>query len=208
MLTYSLCHDITLILGVEDPTYPGDTGFSRTLGAHGNEANHLVMGTHNGTHLDSPAHFVPGAKRLDDFPPDYFVRPVRVVETWGREWVTADDLAGVSLAAGEGLLLKTANSREGIVTCGQFREDFVAIAPDAAQWCVAHGVPLVGHDYTTVDHYGNREAPAHNLLLTNGIPLLEGANLAAVAPGQYTLLCLPLRIPGAEGAPCRALLVK
>lgn len=49
-------------------------------------------------------------------------------------------------------------------------------------------------------------APAHVALLRAGVFLLEGIDLSAVPPGEYELLCLPLKVAGAEGAPARALL--
>jgi arylformamidase len=207
VLPFTTCHDITVILGVENPTYPGDTPFSRTAPEAGSEANHLEMGTHNGTHLDSPAHFFPRAARLDDFPIGHFIRPAQVVETTDPLAVTVADLADVRLDAGEAVLFKTRNSREGLITSGEWTEGFVPVSREAAQWCVEHEVPLVGHDYITVDPYGDREAPAHHTLLGNGITILEGVNLRDVPPGRYLLVCLPLRMPGAEGSPCRAVLL-
>ncbi len=214
MLSYSTIYDITAVLGVENPTYPGDTPFSRTAPHTGpdadpevTEANQIVMATHNGTHLDSPAHFYPRAAHLDDFPLSHFIRPALVVEIADPEAVRAAELEEVALEPGEAILFRTRNSREGLVTSGEFTESFVPIARDAAQWCVDRKAPLVGHDYITVDAYGGREAPAHHLLLGNGIVVLEGANLRNVPPGRYTLFCLPLSMKGAEGSPCRAVLL-
>lgn len=102
------------------------------------------------------------------------------------------------------LLLKTRNSglwrREG------FREDFVYLAAEAAAFLVAVGVRLLGIDYLSVEGYRVEGAPAHLTLLRAGVFLLEGIDLSAVPPGDYELLCLPLKIAGAEGAPARALL--
>lgn len=215
MRPFTVCHDITLLLGAEAPIYPGDTVFTRSKPDappdHDPEVveyAHIVMGAHNGTHLDSPAHFFPREKHLADYPISYFLRPARVVEIEDPRLVTVAELVEVTLEPDEAILFKTENSRQGLISCGQFREDFVAISAEAAQWCVDHAVPLVGHDYITVDPYHSYEAPAHNCLLGHGIPLLEGVNLRNVAPGQYTLLCLPLKILGAEGAPARAVLVR
>jgi arylformamidase len=215
VLPFTVCHDITAVLGVENPTYPGDTPFSRVAphaapdaDPEGTEANQITMGTHNGTHLDSPAHFFPRATHLDDFPVSHFIRPARVVEITDPEAVRAAALEALALEPGEAVLFRTRNSRDGLVTSGQFSADFVYIAADAARWCVDRGVPLVGHDYVTVDPYGDSEAPAHHLLLGNGIVVLEGANLQGVAAGSYTLVCLPLSMRGAEGSPCRAVLLR
>ncbi len=215
MLSFTKAYDITIVLGVQNPTYPGDTPFARTAphAAPGadpevTEANQITMGTHNGTHLDSPAHFFPHSAHLDDFPVSHFIRPALVVEISDPEAVRASELVDVELDEGEAILFRTRNSREGLVTSGVFTESFVPIARDAAQWCVDHGVSLVGHDYITVDPYGDGEAPAHRLLLGNGVVILEGVNLWDVPAGRYTLICLPLSMQGAEGSPCRAVLLQ
>ena len=44
-------------------------------------------------------------------------------------------------------------------------------------------------------------------MLGAGVIALEGLMLRDVAPGAYQLVCLPLRLSGAEGAPCRAVLL-
>ncbi|MDM7912005.1 MAG: hypothetical protein QUS09_02820, partial [Methanotrichaceae archaeon] len=67
---------------------------------------------------------------------------------------------------------------------------------------------LVGIDYLSVDKYGNNAAPVHHLLLKNDVLILEGIDLKEVSPGEYFLLCLPLRLKGAEAAPARAVLAR
>jgi arylformamidase len=71
---------------------------------------------------------------------------------------------------------------------------------------VAAGVRLLGIDYLSVEGYRVTGAPAHHALLRAGVFLLEGLDLSIVPPGEYELLCLPLRLTGADGAPARALL--
>lgn len=67
---------------------------------------------------------------------------------------------------------------------------------------------LVGIDYLSVDPPDDPALPAHHVLLGAGVPILEGAALAGVAPGLYQLICLPLRISGGDGAPARAVLAR
>ncbi|MDX6645162.1 MAG: arylformamidase, partial [Miltoncostaeaceae bacterium] len=69
------------------------------------------------------------------------------------------------------------------------------------------GVRLVGIDYLSVAAPSD-PAPAHLALLRAGAVILEGLDLRAVAPGPYRLVCLPLRIEGADGAPARAVLIR
>jgi len=76
---------------------------------------------------------------------------------------------------------------------------------DAAQWLVDQGIRLIGVDYLSVHRYGD-DPLTHQILLRAGIVIVEGLNLAGVAPGKYELICLPLRLNGADGAPARAVL--
>ena len=77
--------------------------------------------------------------------------------------------------------------------------------PDLTAAGQERGVLLVGIDYLSIASYRD-PAPTHEALLPAGVTILESLDLRAVDPGWWTLTCLPLRIPGADGAPARALL--
>jgi len=68
-------------------------------------------------------------------------------------------------------------------------------------------VRLAGIDACSIESADNPEYPVHNILLSSGIIILEGLNLAKPPPGRYLLVCAPLKIAGAEGAPVRAILI-
>lgn len=205
-------YDISLILG-EAATYPGDTPYSREMiseissGAD-YDLSTLTLCAHAGTHLDAPAHFIAGGKTLDQYPLSRFLLPAQVISVDDDESIPRDALEGVDVRAGEALLFKTRNSRCGLPRQRTFNEDFVYLSEDAAQLCLDLGASLVGIDYFSVDKYGNDTAPVHYLLLKNDILLLEGIDLKEVSPGEYFLLCSPLRIKGAEAAPARAILAR
>jgi arylformamidase len=121
--------------------------------------------------------------------------------------VKAGDLDDIDTAPGDAILFKTGNSASGRCRSGVFSENFIYISAGAADACVEKKAGLVGLDYITVDRFGDDNAPAHHELLGSGIPVLEGIDLAAVSPGNYTLICLPLKIQGGEASPVRAVLV-
>jgi arylformamidase len=101
--------------------------------------------------------------------------------------------------------LRTRNSEWWPDGDDQFREDYVALTEDAAQWIVDRGISLVGIDYLSIQRF--EDGPAtHEILLANEVVILEGADLSGVESGQYELVCLPLCIEGVDGAPARALL--
>ena len=59
----------------------------------------------------------------------------------------------------------------------------------------------------SVDPFTSRDFPTHKTLLGHGIPIIENLNLREVPAGCYTLICLPLKMAGAEASPVRAVLV-
>ncbi|MBA3337552.1 MAG: cyclase family protein, partial [Chloroflexia bacterium] len=73
---------------------------------------------------------------------------------------------------------------------------------------VAHDIELVGIDYLSIESFDDHEHGTHRTLLGHGVLVIEGLNLAEVAPGPYLLLCLPLALAAGDGAPARVLLVE
>jgi arylformamidase len=106
----------------------------------------------------------------------------------------------------ERLLLRTANSALPDLYRTPFDEDYAALTLDGAEWLAARDLRLVGIDYLSVQRY-SEPLEVHLALLGAGIPLLEGLALAEVTPGSYELVCLPMRLVNAEGAPARAILL-
>ena len=83
--TFTDIYDISIILGEESIDYPRDTPFSlkhlSTFEDRGDyDLSSLTMRTHSGTHLDFPAHFIPGGKTADDYATREFIRPARVID--------------------------------------------------------------------------------------------------------------------------------
>ena len=204
-----ILHDISLRLGDQTVVYPGDPQFRRdvlaTIDQAGYEFSTLEMGAHSGTHIDAPAHFIEGGKRLDAFDPSRFVVPAVVVDLPGRAVIGPDDLAGLDLPSGGAILLKSDNSHAGLAGSGRYSEEYTCLSPAAAEVCVDLDASLVGIDYLSVDPVQG-DHPAHHILMAAEILILENIDLSDVRPGPYTLLCPPLAIPAAEASPARALL--
>lgn len=211
MIRYKTIYDISVLLGEESIDYPGDTPFSRELietinGSGIFELSKLEMSAHSGTHIDTPAHFIPNGKTLDSYPVQNFILPARVVNIEDKQAIRPAELKNLDIAPGDSILFKTGNSTTGRCKNGKFSESFVYLTLEAAEFCVEKKVSLVGIDYITIEKYGNESFPAHRKILGSGILILEGLNLGAVPPGNYTLMCLPLRIKGSEASPVRAVL--
>lgn len=156
--------------------------------------------SHAGTHLDAPNHFLPGGGDVESIPLACCIGPCRVIDVSGSGEI-APQLLPPDLEPGARLLLRTENSRRGLMRARRFDETFVRLGPAAAQQLADVGVSLVGIDYLSV---GGTDA--HRALLERGVVVLEGIDLSRVAPGNYELICLPLRLSGGEASPVRAVL--
>ena len=206
-------HDISIPISAAMPVYPGDPAVSIEPVlqiAKGDDANvsRLSFGNHTGTHLDPPAHFVPGGKSVDQLDLSTLFGPARVVDlTRVQAAITADDLerARIPQRAAR-VLCKTRNS--DLWARAGFQKDFVAFAWDAAQWIVDRGIRLIGIDYLSAESFGASEPKTHRILLGAGVIIVEGIDLRNVAPGNYTLACLPLKIKDGDGGPARAILIE
>jgi arylformamidase len=194
--------DVSVPLREGMVTYPGDpvVKLERAASiADGSPVNltRIDFGLHSGTHVDAPVHFLDDGAGIDEAPLDALIGPCEVVE--------APDLTRESVArAPEGVervLFKTPNSE--LWASDEFAEDFARLDGEAARLLVERGVRLVGVDYLSVG-----DEAAHHALLEAGVVPVEGLDLRGVEPGPYELVCLPLRVVGADGAPARVVLLR
>ncbi len=166
--------------------------------------SHLNMSAHSGTHVDAPAHVVPDGPGVESLALDVLVGDAYIADAQGTSLhLDAAAVEALDIPDGcERLILKTNNSR--LWDAPAFDPNFVSITDDCAECLIERGIRLVGIDYLSVSPAHN-PAPVHESLLRAGIVILEGLDLRGVPSGPCTLLCLPLLIPGADGAPARVL---
>jgi len=207
-------YDVSVPLSAATPTYPGDPGIEITSYLSlesGDSANvsQIKFGLHSGTHVDAPSHFISGGARVESLPLDNLIGAAEVIEVPAeldaidRRFVEANCVAGSSR-----ILFKTRNSAFWKNPEGGFRDDFVYIEPDAAQWLVQAGVKLVGIDYLSVERFKSADFATHLAFLSQDVVILEGLDLGAVSAGTYELICLPLKVAEGtgDGAPARVVL--
>jgi arylformamidase len=192
--------------------WPGDAPFERAETesiAKGAEANvsEIRGSSHSGTHMDAPRHYLPGAPGIDTMPITAGVGRARVIAITDPELIQVRDLEPYRLAQGERVLFKTRNSGRCWKT-NQFQTEFIYIPKETATYLVERRVQTVGVDYLSVGGFEKDGADTHRILLSAGIWIIEGLNLQQVEPGEYELVCLPLKILGSDGAPARAVLRK
>ena len=169
----------------------------------------LCLGSHTGTHIDAPSHFIRGAKGIDGVDLKRFIGPAWVADL-GRVngGITGAALDRARIPRGtRRVLLRTSNSRLWH-PARPFTTDFVYLAADGADWMVDRGVELVGIDYLSIEGYHVEGAPTHHRLLGAGIPILEGLDLLKVRPGRWQIAALPLRIKDGDAGLTRAVLWK
>lgn len=194
------------------PVYPGNTPIKLDFVLNYDTGGKLALssyslGAHTGTHVDAPMHFIKGGTPVDQVPLEKFVGPARVIDCSADAMVIdAAELNKHQWKGAKRILFRTRNSRNGWMSDPKFHEDFTYVAPDAAQLLADAGVELVGIDYLSIEKYAAPEPKTHLALLSKGIPVVEGLSLKDVAPGDYDLIVLPLRIVGHEAAPARAIL--
>ncbi|WP_445148150.1 cyclase family protein [Baekduia sp. Peel2402] len=201
--------DISMPLRPGMVAWPGSPGieasyFQDMAAGDVSTATRLSLDVHCGTHVDAPMHQVAGAAPMAAMRLEDLCGPAEVVEVGDAKRIDAADLQDVVPEGTTRVLLKTSNSRGGVVADG-FDEDYAALTAEGAQWLVDHGVVLVGIDYLSIQRFDEDNA-THVILLSAPIIILEGLTLTHVEPGSYELFCLPISVPELEAAPARAVL--
>lgn len=205
-------YDISVTISEKTPVYKGDPGieistFKAIASGDSANASQISLGLHSGTHVDAPNHFIDGTKRVHELDPQKLMGPCRVVDidktVVAIEPEHIGDIAGV-----ERVLLKTRNSEFWSTPEDGFRADFTYITPATAQMLVESGIVLVGIDYLSIEKSGSPGRPVHVGLLEKEIVILEGIDLRGIEPGDYELICAPLKYDGAtgDGSPARTFL--
>ncbi len=153
------------------------------------------MCAHNGTHIDAPFHFIKDGKTVDAICLEAFVGMAYVAEHNGI--VSGNDAAEI---------IEKAKEQNPEVANRILIKGSAEVSPEAAKIFASSGILLLGNESQTV---GPEDAPmaVHQLLLGANVILLEGIRLAEVSEGVYFLSAAPLNLFGADGSPCRAILI-
>jgi arylformamidase len=211
-------YDASLVIGIgqmEAPPVDGVNQFVReeifSMEKDGFQLSNLTMNCHSGTHLDSPSHFLKGGKTIDQYPIHRFIVPAVVVEIADEDMIRPRELVDARINEGDALLFKTSNSRRGLPEPGaSWWDKWVYLSPEAADFCVDKKISLLGIDNFMPESPSStlQDTPIHKKLFAHDILVLENIVLRDVPAGEYTLLCLPLRMKGAEASPVRAVLMR
>ncbi len=188
-------YDITREL-LSAPLYPGSSRpcikpLSEISASGSYKAGLLHADLHTGTHCDAYSHFCNGKNDIASMPLDHYIGPCCVLSIPANQLVRADYITENLPLATKRLLLKSGGTSY--------------LAPCAAQYLIDKGIITVGTDAWSVAPMED-EASIHIPLLSNNIAIIESLDLSIVEDGQYYLVSAPIKIKGADGSPCRAIL--
>ena len=214
--------DISPPISPDTPVFPGDTPYSQQWTARigpGCPVNvsATTMSVHLGAHADAPLHYSEAdARPIAAVPLAPFLGPCRVIhvcDTSGQSGqgdrgrlITSEDLRH-AFADGSGqpgpprVLVRTYVKAPAV-----WDPHFAAFAPETIAWLASLGVKLVGIDSQSVDPADSKTLDSHLQLLAHDMRVLENLVLDDVAPGDYELIALPLKLTGADASPVRAIL--
>jgi arylformamidase len=207
--------DVSLAVGPDLLVWPGNPGVtitpsSRISRGDSSNVSEIRFGSHTGTHVDPPSHFLADGASAEELPLDVMMGEAMVADLRGTPGpIGPDELTGLSLS-GETtrLLLRTDNSALWAADPRAFPDGYVSLSPEGARWMVDNGIKLIGIDFLSIEARGAPGHPTHRTLLEAGVVILEGLDLSEVEPGEYTLVCFPLKISSGDGAPTRAVLLE
>jgi len=180
--------------------YPGDPAPERKMlsSIEKGELYNLTafsMCAHNGTHIDAPFHFLKDGKTVDAISPEVFI---------GQAYVT--EHSGIITEADAIRIIEKAKAQSKEAAKRILIKGEAEVSLEAAKAFALSKILLLGNESQSV---GPVDAPmaVHIALLSADVTLLEGIRLAEVTEGVYFLNAAPLTLSGADGAPCRAILI-
>jgi arylformamidase len=200
--------DISRPISATLPVWPGDPSPHYQLTwtiAEGGAVNvgRVTMGTHTGTHVDAPWHYLDHAAKLHQVPLETWVGPCLVIDAVGATTLTPTLLDGHDLSQVSKVLFKTGQPDHW----EHFPATWALVDPSLPPALAAHGISLFGTDAPSVDHLTSKDLPGHMAFAAAGVCIVESLALEQVKPGYYQLFCLPLPLHGADGAPARVILL-
>jgi arylformamidase len=203
----SVLIDVTRRIHDDAPNWPGDTPVhyelvsSMTAGSSVNVGS-VSMSTHTGTHVDAPWHYDETGSKLHEVALETWIGPCLVVDARGAPRLEAALLRDVNLEGASKVLFFTGQPNVWL----EFPRTWAVVDPDLPPFLAEHGITLIGTDAPSADTLTSKNLPGHKALARAGVCLLESLALDGVPPGRYRLVCLPLNLEEADGAPARVIL--
>jgi len=191
-------YDATHPLSEDGYCYPGDPPVvfepQKTGDIH---ITGIRMGSHSGTHIDAPLHYLPGGQSIDQIPPDLSIGPCLLMDI--PQGPFSVDLTGSPLVGTSRLILRSGWSASHPDTYGYLTEE-------GARWMVEQGIAVIGTDAPSIES-PEGDGSVHRILLRAGVGIIELLRLDTIPEGVYMMVALPLLLKGIDGSPARVLLI-
>lgn len=205
--------DITYSITEKMPPYPGQPEVKighlcRIKEGAASNVTLLNLSAHTGTHMDAPLHFIEDGQDITELPIELAMGKGKIIEIKNNEAIYVDEIKRFEekygeIVSGERVFFKTENS-DIDWSEKAFNEDYIFLSKEAAQYLVDKNTGMVGIDYLSISK-GDINIEVHQILLGNNCWIIEGLDLRTVGEGIYEIICLPMKIKGADGAPARVL---
>jgi len=205
-------YDVSLPIKNSMLVWPGNKDVSiqniKTFKKDGVRLTHFSFGSHTGTHIDAPNHFLENGKGVDKIDLEKLVGVCKVLDLTKIKSleILPHHLEEKDIKKGDRIIFKTGNF--SLLKKSTFPKSYVSLSEDAANFLVDKEICLVGTDFLGIEKKGNPKHPVHKTLLSNGIVIVEGLDLSKVKEGIYDIVCLPLKVVGGDGSPARVLLIR
>jgi arylformamidase len=207
---YDLSNPIWEEMPYYPASFPAQIEKVSSVDQGGFNVHKITIATHHGTHVDAPRHLTNQGTPLEELDLNKFMGEGVVLDLSFKEigsGIGAKDLARFSdlVRLGDIVILYTGCSNH----LGEpwLNSKYTYLEKSGAEWLLQKKVKSVGIDFFSIDQYGDKTNPAHNVLLGNGIPLIEEISSEAkhLLGKRIYLICLPIRIKAGDGAPARAI---
>ena len=205
--------DITMEITEDIVVWPGSDPVKITQsdsienGAVANDSS-ILMGMHTGTHVDAPLHFIRDGKSTAAVALNKFFGKAKVFCFDTDQNIGRAQLQRLDIREGDMILLNIAKNNL-LLSDHVFREDYISLDADGAEYLVEKKIRAVGINYFSIEAYralpGN---PVHTCLLKNEVAILEALKLEGVEQGEYIFIGLPLKFKNGNGSPVRAVLIE
>lgn len=230
-ITVPISHSTSIFPGDPEPSI--ERIF--TVETDGCSVSRLSFGSHTGTHVDAPSHILKDGLAVDNLNLENLMGWAAVLDFSRINGALTDSILDktfndLKVSNNASILLlktrpsfekeksfKTPNFQEEEkdkrgeidkkIEAEESTENSVYLDSGTAEWIVRKGFKTVGIDNFSVDSLSSENLPAHHMLLSNNVNIVECLDLSLVKEGTYFFLCLPLKVEGCDGAPARALLI-
>ena len=211
MLDLSAYKVVDLSISLHSQIAGFSSEIAKTIENDGWNASMLHIYSHTATHMDAPLHFNVSQRSIDQYPVERLIGNSFIVDIKierDRQLLMVNDLGSLQYTFEEGsnLILRTGWIKHLGTTI--YRDGLPRISEELASWCVEHKVNILGVEPPSVADVNDLQEVTHihEILLAGDVIILEGlANLEKLSKDRCTLIALPLKFKGGDGAPARVI---